>query len=102
MLSLLAPPTPKMCLHFGNSEPWMQSLDHHSPWSQIIVCWGGLQTNIMWLKKNDVVKHLLRSNLHQKQYVDQVQKVLKKLTIEGGLQADHVELLCNLTDKVQR
>lgn len=55
----------------------------------------------MWLKKNDVVKHLLRSNLHQKQYVDQVQKVLKKLTMEGGLQADHVELLCNLTDKVR-
>ena len=25
-----------------------------------------------WLRENDVVKKLLRANLHQKQYVDQV------------------------------
>ena len=30
----------------------------------------------------------------------QVQKVLKNLTIEGGLQEDHLELLWNLTEKV--
>lgn len=32
----------------------------------------------------------------------QVQKVLKNLTIEGGLQEDHLELLWNLTEKVRR
>ena len=30
------------------------------------------QVNIEWMQKNDVVKNLLRANLHQKQYVDQV------------------------------
>ena len=30
----------------------------------------------------------------------QVHKVLKNLTIEGGLQPDHLELLWNLTEKV--
>ena len=34
------------------------------------------------------------------QCVMQVQKVLKNLTIEGGLQEDHLELLWNLTEKV--
>jgi hypothetical protein len=30
----------------------------------------------------------------------QVQKVLKNLTIEGGLEEDHLDLLWNLTEKV--
>lgn len=29
------------------------------------------QVNVDWMRENDVVKHLLRANLHQKQYVDQ-------------------------------
>lgn len=28
--------------------------------------------NVDWLRDNDIVKQLLRANLHQKQYVDQV------------------------------
>ncbi|KAK9798582.1 hypothetical protein WJX73_003480 [Symbiochloris irregularis] len=59
-----------------------------------------MKVNVEWLRENDIVKQLLRANLHQKQYVDQVQKVLKNLTIEGGLQEDHLELLWNLTEKV--
>jgi len=31
----------------------------------------------------------------------QVQKVLKNLTIEGGLKEDHLDLLWNLTEKVR-
>lgn len=31
-----------------------------------------VQVNVEWMRENDVVKHLLRANLHQKQYVDQV------------------------------
>lgn len=34
------------------------------------VCNG--QVNVEWLRENDIVKQLLRANLHQKQYVDQV------------------------------
>ena len=30
------------------------------------------QVNVDWLRENDIVKQLLRANLHQKQYVDQV------------------------------
>ena len=43
---------------------------------------------------------LLRAHLHQRQYVDQVQRVLKILAAEGGFQADHLELLWALTEKV--
>ncbi len=50
--------------------------------------------------EGDLVKALLRAHLHQRQYVDQVQKVLKILAVEGGLQADHLELLWNLTEQV--
>ena len=59
------------------------------------------QVNVAWLRETGVVKQLLRTNLHQKQYVDQVQKVLQSLTKEGGLQEEHLELLWNLTEKVQ-
>ena len=31
-----------------------------------------LQINVEWMHENNVVKNLLRANLHQKQYVDQV------------------------------
>ncbi|BDA41234.1 probable ubiquitin carboxyl-terminal hydrolase FAF-X [Coccomyxa sp. Obi] len=53
-----------------------------------------------WLVQKDMVQALLRAHLHQRQYVDQVQKVLKTLATEDGLQADHLELLWNLTEKV--
>jgi hypothetical protein len=58
------------------------------------------QDAMRWLLENDLVKALLRAHLHQRQYVDQVQKVLKILAAEGGLQADHLELLWNLTEQV--
>ena len=53
-----------------------------------------------WLVERDIVRALLRAHLHQRQYMDQVQKVLKTLASEGGLQADHLELLWALTEKV--
>ena len=31
-----------------------------------------MQVSVGWLRENDIVKQLLRANLHQKQYVDQV------------------------------
>ena len=31
-----------------------------------------MQVNVIWLRENDIVKKLLRANLHHKQYVDQV------------------------------
>ncbi|EIE24996.1 hypothetical protein COCSUDRAFT_46553 [Coccomyxa subellipsoidea C-169] len=53
-----------------------------------------------WLVQKGMVQVLLRAHLHQRQYVDQVQKVLKTLATEDGLRADHLELLWNLTEKV--
>ena len=49
----------------------------------------------------DIVRALLRAHLHQRQYVDQVQRVLKILAAEGGFQADHLELLWALTEKAR-
>ena len=59
-----------------------------------------MQDAVAWLVQKDMVQVLLRAHLHQRQYVDQVQKVLKTLATEDGLQADHLELLWNLTEKV--
>ena len=53
-----------------------------------------------WLVGKDIVQALLRAHLHQRQYVDQVQRVLKILAAEGGFQSDHLELLWALTEKV--
>ena len=52
-----------------------------------------------WLVEQDIVQALLRAHLHQRQYVDQVQRVLKILAAEGGFQSDHLELLWALTEK---
>ncbi len=59
------------------------------------------QDAVGWLVQKDMVQALLRAHLHQRQYVDQVQKVLKTLATEDGLQADHLELLWNLTEKAR-
>lgn len=60
-----------------------------------------VQVNVRWLQEHGIVKELLRANLHQKQYVDQVQNVLQKLTSRGSLQQEHLEMLWNLTEKVR-
>jgi hypothetical protein len=59
-----------------------------------------VQDAVGWLVQKGMVQVLLRAHLHQRQYVDQVQKVLKTLATEDGLRADHLELLWNLTEKV--
>ena len=61
-----------------------------------------LQECVEWLVEADIVQALLRAHLHQRHYVDQVQRVLKILAAEGGFQADHLELLWALTEKVGR
>lgn len=60
-----------------------------------------MQDAVGWLVQKNIVQALLRAHLHQRQYVDQVQKVLKTLASEGGLRADHLELLWNLTEKAR-
>lgn len=59
------------------------------------------QTAITWLRDNEVVKKLLRTHLHQRQYVDQVQKVLKALALAGGLDQAYMDLLWAVTEKVR-
>ena len=54
-----------------------------------------------WLVEADIVRALLRAHLHQRQYMDQVQRVLKILAAEGGFQSDHLELLWALTEKAR-
>lgn len=61
----------------------------------------GLQECVEWLVEADIVRALLRAHLHQRQYVDQVQRVLKILAAEGGFQSDHLELLWALTEKAR-
>lgn len=58
-----------------------------------------IEAAVSWLRQHGLVQRLLRANLHQKQYVDQVQKVLKVLCSAGGLQEEHVDLLWTVTEK---
>ena len=59
------------------------------------------QELVEWLVEKDIVRALLRAHLHQRQYMDQVQRVLKILAAEGGFQSDHLELLWALTEKAR-
>ena len=54
-----------------------------------------------WLDMHDVVQRLLAKHLHQRQYVEQVRKVLRTLAPEAGLRPAHIDLLWSLTEKVQ-
>ncbi|KAK9838464.1 hypothetical protein WJX81_000965 [Elliptochloris bilobata] len=59
-----------------------------------------IKAAVAWLNEKDVVRVLLRAHLHQRQYMDQVQKVLRILVEEHGLTDEHLELLWALTEKV--
>jgi len=59
------------------------------------------QAAVAWLNERDVVPALLRAHLHQRQYMDQVQKVLRILVQEAGLADAHLRLLWALTEKAR-
>ncbi len=59
-----------------------------------------LHSAITWLRTRFIVQRLLRSNLHQKQYVAQVQHVLAFLSRQQCLQEEDLDLLWGVTEKV--
>ena len=62
----------------GGGKPWKLH--------NLLICVSivSLQECVEWLVEADIVQALLRAHLHQRQYVDQVQRVLKILAAEGG------------------
>lgn len=56
-------------------------------------------TTIQWLEKNDILREVLRSHLHHKQYVDQVQKIMRFLLQEKRLSEEHLDAIWAATEK---
>ncbi len=59
------------------------------------------QGTIAWLRDSKVLEGLLRANLHQRQYVDLVARVLSRLAASGGVSNDELSLLWNIAQKVR-
>lgn len=54
---------------------------------------------LAWLEEHDVIRAMLRSNLHQAQYADLAQRVLGTLLARGCLQDSHLASLWALTEE---
>ena len=58
------------------------------------------QDNLQWLDSSNIIKSMLKGSLHQKQYVDQVQRILQYLLQDGFMTSEHLDLLWGVTEKV--
>eukprot|EP00245_Coleochaete_scutata_P011528 TRINITY_DN429_c0_g2_i1.p1 TRINITY_DN429_c0_g2~~TRINITY_DN429_c0_g2_i1.p1 ORF type:complete len:2250 (-),score=350.03 TRINITY_DN429_c0_g2_i1:694-7287(-) len=58
-----------------------------------------MSTVLEWLEKNDIMRQVLRSNLHHKQYVDQVEKIMRFLLQERRLSEEHLDAIWAATEK---
>ncbi|GBG68280.1 hypothetical protein CBR_g2828 [Chara braunii] len=58
-----------------------------------------VRTTIEWLEKNDILRRVLRSHLHHKQYVDQVEKIMRFLLQERCLSEEHLNAIWAATEK---
>jgi hypothetical protein len=56
---------------------------------------------MQWMASQDIIRQLLRSNLHQRQYMEQVRDILAILTQQQMLQEEHLQLLWDVTEKVR-
>ncbi|GAB4819604.1 hypothetical protein N2152v2_006650, partial [Parachlorella kessleri] len=56
-----------------------------------------MQATLHWLREGGVVRQVLKQNLHQAQYAEQAQKVLRLLLRYGALADDDLAFLWNLT-----
>lgn len=56
-------------------------------------------TTIEWLERNNILHHTLRSHLHHKQYVDQVQNIMRLLLLEHRLSEEHLDAIWAATEK---
>ncbi len=59
-----------------------------------------MQAAVQWMAEQDIIKLMLRSNLHQRQYMEQVRDILNILTKHQMLHEEHVQLLWDITEKV--
>uniref|UniRef100_A0A061RL24 Ubiquitin carboxyl-terminal hydrolase 9/24 n=2 Tax=Tetraselmis sp. GSL018 TaxID=582737 RepID=A0A061RL24_9CHLO len=60
---------------------------------------ASLKENLNWLNAQSIVKLMLRGSLHQKQFVDQVQHILKYMLQEGLMTVEHLDILWSVTEK---
>lgn len=61
---------------------------------------AAMQAAVQWMAEQDIIKLMLRSNLHQRQYMEQVRDILNILTKHQMLHEEHVQLLWDITEKV--
>ncbi|KAJ7514417.1 hypothetical protein O6H91_23G042900 [Diphasiastrum complanatum] len=69
--------------------------------ARAIACRDNLSVNttIQWLEKNDILRRVLRCHLHHKQYVDQVEKIMRFLLQERRLSEEHLDAIWAPTEK---
>ncbi|KAH9300739.1 hypothetical protein KI387_012322 [Taxus chinensis] len=58
-----------------------------------------ISTAIEWLERKNILRHILRSNLHHKQYVDQIQNIMRLLLLEHRLSEEHLDAVWAATEK---
>eukprot|EP00879_Flechtneria_rotunda_P017730 GHRR01018586.1.p1 GENE.GHRR01018586.1~~GHRR01018586.1.p1 ORF type:complete len:506 (+),score=147.82 GHRR01018586.1:302-1819(+) len=58
-----------------------------------------LQSLVKWMNDNNIVQRILRTNLHQRQYVEQVQGIMLILTQSQYLTSEHLDMLWAVTEK---
>ncbi|XP_024517294.1 probable ubiquitin carboxyl-terminal hydrolase FAF-X [Selaginella moellendorffii] len=58
-----------------------------------------VNATIQWLERNNILRHVLRSHLHHKQYVDQVEKIMRFLLQERRLSEEHIDAIWAATEK---
>ncbi|XP_057829363.2 uncharacterized protein LOC131040449 isoform X2 [Cryptomeria japonica] len=58
-----------------------------------------ISTAIEWLERKNILRLILRSNLHHKQYVDQIQNIMRLLLLEHRLSEEHLDAIWAATEK---
>lgn len=64
---------------------------------------AGMEENargaVTWLETEGVLSRMLRSHLHLKQYVEQVERIMRFLLRRGCLHDQHLDLVWSITEK---
>eukprot|EP00882_Tetradesmus_deserticola_P005884 GHRQ01006196.1.p1 GENE.GHRQ01006196.1~~GHRQ01006196.1.p1 ORF type:complete len:603 (+),score=271.77 GHRQ01006196.1:248-2056(+) len=62
-------------------------------------CGPTLEMLVDWMAREGIVQRILRTNLHQRQYVQEVQGIMVTLTINQFLAPEHLDMLWAVTEK---
>ena len=54
---------------------------------------------VQWLESEDVLSRTLRSHLHLKQYVEQVERIMRFLLRRGCLRDQHLDIVWSITER---